>query len=266
MYLTVTSGKAAPLVSHEILHSLRLDGCGLVPLSYRMARSSTIRIDFEKLARRGPSAAVVVRLMMACNDMSLADQSLARWMKNPPRHQMTRRAGAELYFIRLMLAHLNEAMTIIGDVYKDSVLLALVEQCDAQTQAAFRELAEYLPHGLRHQNFQKLIGQLRNNVTFHYDHSGKQLMRALGSLSSRDEDRSSTITRANHAHHWHFCVADKVVENVVHHQIWKIPELSATQSESSIRSNARQYIGTCHEIFLLFVDFAGEFIWKYCSE
>jgi hypothetical protein len=40
-----------------------------------MPRTNTIRFDFQTLHSRGPSAATVLKLTMACNDLSLANQA-----------------------------------------------------------------------------------------------------------------------------------------------------------------------------------------------
>jgi hypothetical protein len=61
-------------------------------------------LDFQRLQLAGQSAATVVKLMMACNDMQLAG-----WKKQQPRSQKHREVGAKMYFLRLQISHLYEA-------------------------------------------------------------------------------------------------------------------------------------------------------------
>jgi hypothetical protein len=69
----------------------------------------------------------------------------------------------------------------------------------------------------------------------------------------------SSVTRASRAPDWHFELADRIVDEIVCRQIWKNPE-SADQS-----AEADKVIDQIHEVFLLFMDFAGEFIWRCAS-
>lgn len=61
---------------------------------------------------------LVVKLMMACNDMQLANEALSSWKENQPRNRQCRQAGAKMYFARLQMAHLHEALKIIEEIRK----------------------------------------------------------------------------------------------------------------------------------------------------
>jgi hypothetical protein len=58
---------------------------------------------------------------------------------------------------------------------------------------------------------------------------------------------------------WYFKVADDVVDSIVVRQIWAIPRYA------DMRAEADKVADRAHQIFRWFVDFAGEFIWKYCG-
>jgi hypothetical protein len=75
-----------------------------------MPRTSTRYVDFRRLANRSEPAALVTHLMIACNDMSLANESLQLWKARSELTQDGRLRGAKLYFVRLQVAHLFEAM------------------------------------------------------------------------------------------------------------------------------------------------------------
>ncbi len=211
------------------------------------------------LRAHGKSAATVIKLMMACNDLSLANQALTEWKKEQPPNKKSRQTGAGMYFVRAQLAHLNEGLKVIQAIRDDPLLMNLVHQSDPQTQSSFRKLEDFLKGGARHREFEELVGQIRHNLTFHYDESGKLIDRALSDLAARTKDHTSPITRGSTAHIWYFKVADSVVNNVVCHQIWGIPKQGDIEAEANKRADR------CHEIFLWFVDFSGEFIWKYCE-
>jgi hypothetical protein len=47
-------------------------------ISLPMVATSTKSVDFDKLLRRDSTAPIVVKLMMACNDLSMANEALVR--------------------------------------------------------------------------------------------------------------------------------------------------------------------------------------------
>src|SRR5688572_25065292 len=102
-----------------------------------MPRTTTIRFDFQTLHSRGPSAATVIKLMMACNDLSLANQALTEWKKEQPPNMKSRQTGAGMYFIRAQFAHLHEGLKVIQKIRDDPILMAVVQQSDPRTQGSF---------------------------------------------------------------------------------------------------------------------------------
>lgn len=222
-----------------------------------MSRTTTRSIDFWLLKARAPSSTTVVKLMMACNDLSLANQLLARWKPEYQASRSMRSWGACLYAIRAQFGHLYEGLDIIKAILADSQLLQVVDQCDPRSQESLQKLQAYLVGGPKRSELERFAGIVRSTVTFHYDTSGKLVERAIAALA--DRGRSSSITRGSTAPDWHFELADRVVDEVVCRQIWKIPE-GANQA-----AEADKIVGELYELFLAFMDFAGEFIWRYSS-
>jgi hypothetical protein len=220
--------------------------------------TTTIQVNFESLRARGPSAATVIKLMMACNDLSVVNQALGEWKDRSARSDKTIRPGGGMYFIRAEIAHLYEALTIIGQIRDDTSLMAVVESCDQQTRDSFGKLLPYLSGGTSHDEFQQLIGLVRHNLTFHYDASGKLTQRAVADRAARADGRWSSVTRGSNARLWHFQVADDVVDSIVVRQIWQVP------LGTDAREGADVVVVRVHAVFQVFMDFAGEFIWKYC--
>ena len=224
-----------------------------------MPRVQTRYVDFQTLEARGGSAAIILKLMMACNDLQLANQALSEWKQEQPALRKPRQTGAAIYFVRLELSHLFEGLKVIDQIRKDPTLFSLVSQTDVQTQQCFANLQQFVPGGVRRGEIQKLMGRVRSNLTFHYEESGKLIAKAISDRAARPEARVSSVTRGSTAYLWHFKAADDIVDSVVVRQIWGIP------LHADVRSEADKIADELHQIFLWFVDFSGEFIWKYCG-
>jgi hypothetical protein len=223
----------------------------------QMALTSTRYLNFETLNVRGQGAITVVKLMMACNDLTVTNQALGDWKKEERRCRISRQAEACRYFIRAQIAHLNEGLKVIEEIQKDHTLSTLVSQCDRRTQDSFQDVQQYVSGGAKRDRFEQLAGRIRHNLTFHYDQSGKLIERAITDGAARS--RVSSITRGDTIHLWDFKIADDVVDSIVVRQIWNIPR------DADLRTEADRIADEVHQIMLSFVDFAGEFIWKYCE-
>ena len=225
-----------------------------------MSRTSTKFLNFENLRNQGQCAVTVVKLMMACNDLSLANKALSGWKENDSKKMKQRQIGAGMYFIRTQLAHLHEGLKVIDSIRKNKALTSLLRRCDNLTQKSFRQLEEFLPGGSKQAEFERLVGRVRHNLTFHYDESGKLIERAIEDRALSPEARISSVTRGNTAYLWHFKVADDLVDSIVVRQIWNIPR------NANLRVEADKIADQVHQIFLWFMDFSGEFIWNYCND
>ena len=225
-----------------------------------MSRTLTRYVNFQTLRGRGKNATTIVKLMMACNDLSLANQALDDWKKQQPKTKKVRQIGAQRYFVRIQLSHLYEGLKVIKEIRNDTALRALVSQCDARTQLSFSELEQFLPRGASHAEFRRLIGQVRDNLTFHYCQCETLVARAIEDRAGCQEAQTSSVTRGNTAYLWHFKAADDIVDSIVVRQIWAVPKGADSRAETD------KILDRVHQIFLWFVDFSGEFIWKYCEK
>jgi hypothetical protein len=225
-----------------------------------MTRTRTIYTNFQDLSIRGESAIVILKLMMAFNDLSLANQALSRWQEEQPNCRKVRQVGAKMYFVRIQISHLYEGLKIIDAIRKDPALSNLVGRCGRETQRAFHKLEEFLPEGKNRKEFEKLVGQIRHNLTFHYNESGRLIKRAILDRATCGEANNSSITASDDASSWHFKVADDVVDSIVVRQIWDIPR------NTDLRSEVDKTLDRVYEIFLWFVTFSAGFIWKYLNK
>ena len=224
-----------------------------------MSRTSTKFLNFEKFRIQGQSAVTVVKLMMACNDLSLANEAQSEWEKKDSKMMKQRQIGARMYFVRTQLAHLHEGLKVIDSIRKDTALTSLLRRCDNLSQESFRQLEEFLPGGYKRAEFEQLVGRVRHNLTFHYDKTGKLIKKAIEDRASRSEARISSVTRGDTAYLWHFKAADDLVDSIVVRQIWNIPR------NVDLRVEADKIADQVHQIFLWFMDFSGEFIWNYIN-
>jgi hypothetical protein len=195
--------------------------------------------------------------MMACNDLQIANEGLSQWKEEQPRNRAYRQRGACMYFLRLQIAHFFEAFKIIDEIGNDAWLSGLVWRCDKQTQDSFQYLQQFVKGGTRRQWFETIVGRVRSNLTFHYDENGTLIERAIADRASRPVSQYSSITRGSTAYLWHFEVADEILDGIVVRQIWKIPR------DKDLRAEADRVSDEIHEVFLKFLDFCGDFIWKF---
>lgn len=222
-----------------------------------MTRTHTRLIDYQRLEARGKSSVLIIKLMMACNDMQLANEAASDWKEDQPRNKKYRQAGARMYFTRLQMAHLHEALKIVEEIRKDVWLMALLSTCDNQTQASFRKLEACLKGGTNRNLVEKIIGRIRSNLTFHYDETGKQIERAISEIAATPGGHHAQVTRGSTAYLWYFKAGDEIMDKIVVRHIWNIPR------DKNLREETDAIADRMHEIFLTFMDFAGEFIWKY---
>ena len=62
-------------------------------------------LSFERLAAKGEDGAVIVKLMMACNDMTIANLALTDWKQPQPQERRDLEVGARMYFVQIGRAH-----------------------------------------------------------------------------------------------------------------------------------------------------------------
>jgi hypothetical protein len=54
-------------------------------------------------------AQIVLRLMMAHNDVSVANDGLSEWINTTDPKKVARQSGGKLYYGRMLMSHLREA-------------------------------------------------------------------------------------------------------------------------------------------------------------
>jgi len=225
-----------------------------------MVRTNTIYLKFESLSRRGEEGLLVIRLMMAFNDLSVTNECMSIFKKRHSKNKSDKNLGAAMYFIRAQSSHLYEAMKIVKIINDNDKLKMQLNACSSIAKNAFKNLIDYLPDGTKNEQYQKYVGRLRNNITFHYDESGKLIKKYVDKRATDNVSNNTSITRSDSVYEWRFKLADDVVESIVCRDIWKIPENANLSEEADIA------VDFAHEIFINFMDFSGDFIFKYCRK
>ena len=78
--------------------------------------SRTWAVKTAKLITDRQAASVVVRLMMALNDIAMANEGLGEWTFTQEPRKLARQNGGRLYYGRMLMAHVYEALSIIEEI------------------------------------------------------------------------------------------------------------------------------------------------------
>jgi len=223
-----------------------------------MSRSQTLFVDLSRLLFNKEEASVIIRLMMAYNDISLANQCLAKYKEDQGRMRQHIQKGALIYFIRLQCGHLNEAMDLIQKICDTKKLYERIEHCTPYTQTCFDNLKKCLNDGSDFSKYRDCVMKIRHKTVFHYD--SKLVEQALVDRASRPEARTSKITRGNHISLWRFNLADDIVDSIICRHIWKIPR------KADLRKQADEIADFGSSLCVSFLHFCEEFIFSYIQE
>lgn len=223
-----------------------------------MSRTQTIFVDLSRLLFQKEEAALIVRLMMACNDISLSNQCLVKYREDQGRMRQNVQRGALMYFVRLQCGHLKEAMDLIQEICDSQELYRRIERCSTYAQTCFENLKRCLKGGPDFAKYKDYIMRIRHKTIFHYD--SKLVEKAIVDRASRQEAKTSRITRGDHISLWRFELSDDIVDSIVCRQIMKIPK------DADLRKQADEYADFGSNLCISFLDFCGEFVFSYIQE
>ena len=219
-----------------------------------MSSSRTKIISMDKLAQDTVLGSVLVRLMMVINDFSIANDAVGMWRSDTTIKRILRRDEAVRYFVAVHISHVFEGMLkIIKEIEESAALLDAVGRCDRPTQREFHELVAYR----KTDDFQKIMGRIRNNLAFHYD--DKLAEKSLVALTKQYPNKLASISMGRDALDWHFEPGDMVRNRVGVREIFKVPD------GANVREETDKILGDLHRISDTFGRFAGNFIWQMTS-
>jgi hypothetical protein len=217
-----------------------------------MARGRTKYFGSRDLASPGDLSSVLIRLMLAVNDISLAADANDFWAETTEQRRAYRKRLARGYFVRLIMSHVHEALKIIDEINRNPDLRAAVDQCDARTGENFEKLVAILNSPERGH-----LSRFRTKATFHYDKqlSAEHLQRVIGYDPTTTWSYSVGSTPLD----WHFELGDAVMDHMVVKFV-----LGADEPRSPARSKKVEEIATrLQQISIMFTDFAASFIARH---
>jgi hypothetical protein len=209
--------------------------------------SRTWSVRTAKLIADKEVASVVVRLMMALNDIAMANEGLREWTDTQEPRKLARQNGGRLYYGRMLMAHVYEALKIIEDIQNSPSLKAIVQACDATTRLSFDTVATFLKT-----DDCRMLGLIRNKSSFHYDR--KLTEQALEQIDKKFPSHSSTYSLGNDPLDWYFQLGDLTLDRIVVRDIFKAHE------NADLRAAIDPILDRLHKMANAFSDFAGYFI------
>lgn len=228
-------------------------------------KTNTLYVDLKKLYNAGHSeASLIIRLMLACNDISLANKCMSYYknaeLKMTEKHV---KLGAALYFIRLQCGHLHEVMHLINELNNSlnsvSLLANIFEKCSELTKNDFYKLRDCLENHPNRSEFLNKVEMLRHKTVFHY--KDKKLFKdAILRRSTNKKSQYSSITRSKDISCIRFNVADEIIDTIVCRFLWKL------EGEENILEQADQAAGFGSDLCKAFVNFCLEYIFRYIKE
>lgn len=184
---------------------------------------------------------------MALNDIAMANEGLGEWTFTQERRKLVRQNGGKLYYGRMLMAHVYEALSIIENIQKSPKHMALVQACDPVTISSFLAVANFLTTA-----DYEMLRRIRNNASFHYD--GKLAVRALEKIDERFPSHVSTYSLGHDPLDWYFEMGDLASDRIVVRDIFKAPE------SADLRAAIDPILVRMHTMAKAFSDFAGHFI------
>jgi hypothetical protein len=212
-------------------------------------------VDSNRL-RLADASGLVLRLMMAANDIALANWGLAEFKKPQPPLSRHMQNGARLYFVRLQCGHLSEGLKLVAELNNNANLMALVERCNKTTKQAYSILNGCLPGGVDHDRFTTWVERIRHKVTFHYDPRSAQ--RALARLAA--QRTTGSITLGARMGMWRFNLADIATDAIICRQIFEIP------ADADLRAEADKMAVFGGEVCVSFLEFAGNYALQFVRD
>lgn len=213
--------------------------------------SRTFSAKSDKLLRDEKLGSVVLRLMMAVNDIAITSYSIHEWEHSNDPKKKGRWRGGLLYFGRIQSAHLFEALSIIQEIKRDGDLLAAVSRADSMTQKSFATVASFIGSADHH-----MLAKMRNNIAFHY--ARKLPIQRLKKIVDQAPDHSMLYSLGSEVLDWHFTLGDLVTDEIVIRDIFDIPPAA------DIQTAALEVLDRLRTIALAFMDFSGYFVRACC--
>jgi hypothetical protein len=196
---------------------------------------------------------MLIRLMLAVNDVALAADASDQWVEATDRKRAAMRNAARGYFVRVLLSHVYEGLRIVKDISQSPQLRSSVDECDARTSSTFQFLEEIVKS-----SEMDVFDRLRNRATFHYD---RQLpLLSFEEIAKSDPDRRWSCSVGSEPLDWRFELADAVMDRIVIREVFRLrgprgPERTAKTEGLALR---------LQDISHRFTEFASDYVRRFC--
>jgi hypothetical protein len=217
-----------------------------------MGRSRTWFVKASTIANQSELSGTLIRLMLSVNDISLASDANDEWAAATEKRRMARKNSARMYFVRILMSHVYEALLIVRDLSQSQALRAAVDKCDTQTVAAFRSLETFIDS-----SEMKALDTLRNRASFHYDRQLPE--RSLREIAHQSPNKSWSYSMGSEALDWYFELGDAVMDRIVIRDVLglKLPKGPERTKKTE------EVAGRLQEISITFTNFAAHFVRHY---
>jgi hypothetical protein len=173
--------------------------------------------NFKKLSDKGELGIILGRLMLAVNDLSIANDALGQWMGEQTGIRKTREKGAKMYFVRILISHVFEALKIINKIKSTPDLMNVIDGSPKVIKGHFDKCAKVV--GTKDY---LLMKAMRNDVSFHY--LDNTVRKAIASQSQKAPELSLALSVGDSTLDWYYEPGDRILDSAVVRGIFEIPE------------------------------------------
>jgi hypothetical protein len=214
--------------------------------------SKTRLTTFERLDNKGELGVVLGRLMLAMNDIGIANEGLGYWMKEQEGIKKDRQMGAKMYYIRMLISHIFEALTVVNKINDTPELKKFVERSIPGIRAEFAKCVAVI--GTKRY---KQMKDLRNGFGFHY--LGGPVQNAIASQAVKAPDVQLSLSVGSDPLDWYYQPGDRIIDSAVVRGVFEVPEGADVQEEVTRLIHDLQQVGD-H-----LAQFAGYFIMEHAT-
>lgn len=211
--------------------------------------SSKTRITtFRKLSDKDELGVVLGRLMMAVNDIGIANDGLGAWMgEQTDVIRKERQSGAKMYFVRMLLSHTFEALRVLNKIRGEADLMKAVHNSSQATQDAFAKAVAVVGT-----DQYKFFRKVRDGIGFHY--LPGTVRYTIARQADRAPDVRLTLSVGSDNLQWYYEPGDRIIDGFVVRDVFGIPE------DKSAVKEVDRIIHEMQEVTEYIAVFAGYFI------
>jgi hypothetical protein len=180
--------------------------------------SRTKYTTFKRLSDKDELGVALGRLMMAVNDIGVCNDGLGAWMgEQEGLIRKERQQGARMYFVRMLISHTYEALTILNKINGTPELLKVVQNSSKPTQEAFNKAIAVVGT-----NQYKFFKDVRNSLGFHY--LPGTVRYTIGRQADRVPDVRLSLSVGSDTLQWYYEPGDRIIDSFLIRDVFGIPE------------------------------------------